>query len=139
MKIPATIPFFKPAVVVIGLYAAVWLALEGALWRDILFAAAVLLLGGAYLVGRRWSSRSFSAGRVVAGATAAGLAFGLGLVALVLCLMALKTGLHAHGPEYTRQEIVWVWSQLPVWGGAGALAGLGVGLLLVARGRRSMP
>jgi len=135
MEIPRAIPCFKLAVAVVGLYAAAWMILEGDLRRDVLLAAAGLLLGALYLVGRRWGGRFVSPGRVVAGATVAGLVYGLALVALVLFLMALKTGIHAHGPEYTAAEVAWVWRQWLVWGGAGALVGLGVGLLLVARGR----
>lgn len=136
MKIPRSIPCFRLAVTVVGLCAAAWMIFEGDLRRDVLLAAAGLLLGVVYLIGRRWGGRSFSPGRVVAGAAAIGFIYGLGLVLLVLFLMALKTGLHAHGPEYTPDQVAWVWGQLPVWGGAGALTGLGAGLLLVARGDR---
>ena len=65
---------------------------------------------------------------------AVGLAYGVGLALLTLLLMAIKTGLHAHGPEYGGREIVWVWNQLPLWAGVGVLVGLGIGLL--AAGRR---
>jgi hypothetical protein len=47
--------------------------------------------------------------------------------------MILKTGIHAHGPEYTARELAWVWTQLPLWGGVGALTGLGFGLLMAAK------
>jgi hypothetical protein len=43
--------------------------------------------------------------------------------------MALKTGLHAHGHEFTRAEIAWVLGRTPLWALAGLFAGLGVGLL----------
>jgi hypothetical protein len=61
------------------------------------------------------------------------MAFGAGLALMTLMLMALKTGLHAHGPEYPTDQIFWVWRQLPLWAGVGALAGLGLGLLSVGR------
>ena len=50
----------------------------------------------------------------------------------VLLLMAVKTGLHAHGPEYSAAQLAAVVGQWPLWIGAGALAGAGVGLLVVA-------
>jgi hypothetical protein len=58
-----------------------------------------------------------------------GLLFGLGSGLLTLVFMAVKTGLHAHGPEFTIQQIRWVIQQIPLWTIAGLLAGLGLGLL----------
>ena len=135
MKIPRSIPYFKLAVAAAGLYAVIWMILEGDIRRDILLAACSLTFGGAAAVTRRWGGRTLPAGRGVLLAAAVGLCGGVGIALLTLFLMALKTGLHAHGPEYTTAEIMWVWRQLPVWGGAGALGGLGLGLLLVARSR----
>ncbi len=61
-----------------------------------------------------------------------GLLFGLGSVFLTLFFMAMKTGLHAHGPEFTSFEINWVLQQAPIWAAAGVVAGLGLGLLMKA-------
>jgi hypothetical protein len=133
MKIPLTVPYFKVVVGLIGLWAIVWLALEGRLVGDILLAAAVLLIALVYIIIRRWGGQTLPAGRAILLATAAGLAFGAGLALLTLFLMAFKTGLHAHGPEYTAQEIAWLWRQLPLWAGVGGLAGLGGGLLAAGR------
>jgi NhaP-type Na+/H+ or K+/H+ antiporter len=55
---------------------------------------------------------------------------GLGSALLILFLMALKTGLHAHGPEFSAIEVSWVLQQIPLWAAAGLAGGLGVGLLL---------
>ena len=66
-----------------------------------------------------------SFGRAVALWAAGGLAYGVGLVLLTLLLMAIKTGLHAHGPEYAGREIVWVWNQLPCLGRRGGAGGAG--------------
>ncbi len=52
---------------------------------------------------------------------------------LSLFFMVLKTGLHAHGPEFTAAEINWVLQHIPFWGISGALGGLGIGLLLASR------
>lgn len=108
------------------------MALESNLWRDLLLAAPALALGFAYLGRRYLGGRTLPIGRAVALATAVGLAYGVGLALLTLFLMILKTGLHAHGPEYTAAEVAWVWDQLVIWGGVGALVGLGVGLLASA-------
>ena len=62
-----------------------------------------------------------------------GLAMGAGTVLMSLFLMAIKTGLHAHGPEFSPAEITAVWQLLPLWSLVGVLAGLGAGLLLLAR------
>lgn len=134
MKIPPTVPGLKLVTGVVGLWAIVWLALEGQLIREALLAAALLVVGLVYITIRRWGGQVLPVGRVIGLLTAAGLAFGAGLALLTLLLMIIKTGLHAHGPEYTAQEIAWVWRQLPLWVGVGGLAGLGVGLL--AAGRR---
>lgn len=132
MKIPPAIPYFKAITAVTGLYAVAWMALEGALWRETLLAALALALAILFLTTRFLGGRTLPAGRFVLAAAVAGLAYGVGLVFMTLFLMALKTGIHAHGPEYTAREVAWVWSQLPLWSGVGALAGLGLGLLAVA-------
>jgi hypothetical protein len=55
----------------------------------------------------------------------------MGLVAgpMMLIFMSLKTGLHAHGPEFTAAQITWVLRQIPLWSLAGLSAGIGFGLL----------
>jgi NhaP-type Na+/H+ or K+/H+ antiporter len=53
----------------------------------------------------------------------------LGSSLLTLVFMAIKTGLHAHGPEFTLQEIQWVSQQTPLWAAVGLLIGLGLGML----------
>ncbi len=132
MKIPATYPHFKAAVALVGLYAAIWMALEGSLGRDLLLAASLMAMTLFYLSSRYLGGRALPAGQAVALTTTAGMVYGVGLVLLTLFLMALKTGMHAHGPEYAAGEIAWVWRQLGLWSGAGALIGLGLGLLAVA-------
>ena len=46
--------------------------------------------------------------------------------------MAIKTGLHAHGPEFSGSELDWVLQQIPMWALVGLLGGLGLGFLLKA-------
>ena len=133
MKFPATIPHFKAAAGLTLAYALVWMALEGALWRDLILAAAVVALAVASLLLRFLGGRALSAGQWVAIAMVAGLIASVALPLVTLFLMALKTGLHAHGPEYTPQEIAWVWRQIPLWTLVGGIAGFGIGLLSAAK------
>lgn len=133
MKIPATIPHFKTAAGFTLAYALVWMALEGELWRDLLLAGAVVALAIASLLTRFLGGHALSAIQLIAIAAAAGLIAGVALPLVTLFLMALKTGIHAHGPEYTSQEIAWVWRQLPLWALVGGITGFGLGLLSAAR------
>lgn len=133
MKIPTTIPYFKPALGLVLAFGLLWMALEGDLWRDVILAAAVVLLAVGSLIARLFGGQVLSVKQFVFLAAVAGLAAGAALPLVTIFLMALKTGIHAHGPEYTEREIAWVWNQLLVWAGAGAFFSLGVALLLLAR------
>jgi len=137
MRVPEHNPYLKVAVLVWALLVLVWLALEGSVGREVLLAGWGLAALALWLVGRRAGGRRLSAGQWVAVAAAMGLALGATLAPATLALMAVKTGLHAHGPEYTAAEVAWVWEQLPLWAAAGGLAGAGLGLVGVglARGR----
>jgi hypothetical protein len=128
MSFPAEIPGRRVIIAILLLFAAVWVPLEGDLRLDIILSGLILVVTfGAltrFLAGRRltlaqWLSLMMTAGLVAGG----------GLVLLILFLMMLKTGLHAHGPEYTSAEIAWVWSRLLLWSVLGLLAGLGLGLI----------
>jgi hypothetical protein len=130
MIFPRNLPGRRGATVIIAVYAIIWLALEGELWRDFLLSALLLVLILWHLGARYLAGRSLSLTRWLALAASAGFAYGVGLVLLTLFLMALKTGLHAHGPEYSPAEIAWVWTRLWKWGLAGLVAGLGMGLLI---------
>ena len=61
--------------------------------------------------------------------TFAGGVAGLLTPLTVIALMIFKTGIHAHGPEFTRLETWWVMNQFFDWGWQGLLIGLGFGLL----------
>ena len=54
---------------------------------------------------------------------------GLAAPAVILGLMVLKTGVHAHGPEFTPAEISWITRQFAIWPIVGGLAGLGTSLI----------
>ena len=129
MQIPRKIPGLKPVLVLFAVYTAVWIALEGELWR-------VVVMGvGSTAVSLSYGWQKWLGGRLVDGwkwwgvTAVTGLLFGLGSGLFSLVFMAVKTGLHAHGPEFTPAEINWVLQQIPTWAVAGLLAGLGLALL----------
>lgn len=124
---------------VYALYAAVWIVREGD-WRQALgmgVATTAVLL--AHLGRRLAARRPLSLGWWLVGTAVFGTLFGAGSSLLTLVAMAVKTGLHAHGPEFTVAEISWVLAQLPLWTAVGLLAGLGLGLLLLGSGVWSTP
>ncbi len=132
MRIPSSLPYLRAATLAFAAAALAWMSLEGTLWLDVALALAGLALALAHLLTRCLGGRMVAVGRFVAAAAAVGLVCGAALALLTLFLMTLKTGLHAHGPEYTPREIAWVWAQLPLWSGTGGLVGLGLSLLVVA-------
>lgn len=129
MEIPNRIPGLKGLTTLIGMFSLAWIALEGAVWQVVTMgvgwtAVAILyllqkIIGGRVLTGWRWWG----------GTAVTGLLFGLGSGILTLAFMAVKTGLHAHGPEFSPIQINWLLNQLPIWSAAGLLFGLGLGLL----------
>jgi hypothetical protein len=129
MRVPEKIPGLKWATAVLAIYFALWISLEGMLWRAVLMgigATAVSLghLAQKYLAGHRLSWQKW------VGLTAIlGLLFGLGSSTLTLLFMAVKTGLHAHGPEFNLNQIQWILAQTPLWATVGLLAGTGIGFL----------
>lgn len=130
MQIPERLPGLRPLLILVVVYGLVWIALEGNLYRVVALGVGVTAVALGTLVQRGWGGRTLAPRRLVALTAVVGALFGLGSGVLTLLFMALKTGLHAHGPEFTAAEIAWVWQQLPLWTAVGLLAGTGVGLLL---------
>jgi len=131
MTFPRQIPYLRLLVLLWGAYAAVWLALEGAPGRELLPAAWTVRLAALAGTARAVGERRLSAGQVVALTGVVGLVAGAAVVPATLVAMALKTGLHAHGPEYTAAQLAAMWAQWSLWLVAGGVAGVGLGLLLV--------
>jgi uncharacterized membrane protein len=129
MLIPTRIPGLRLFSILVAIYAAVWISLEGAKQQVILLALAFMLLIAGYIIQRILGGKRLSARRWVLYSAGLGLFIGLGSAFLTLILMAVKTGLHGHGPEFTQAEIEWVIGQIPLWTLAGLIAGLGLGLL----------
>jgi hypothetical protein len=133
MQIPNRLPGLKGLIVFWAVSAVVWSALEGDLRRVVLFGLLTAITGLAFLFQRVMGGRHFPAvgGVLIIGLW--GVALGAGVVLVSLFMMAVKTGLHAHGPEFSAADIEAVWGQAALWSAAGLLLGLGSGLLLVAR------
>lgn len=133
MQIRDHVPGFKWLVVLWTVTAVVWSVLEGDFGRVLFFGFLTTLTGLVYLFQRSMGGRRFSAVRGLVIMAMWGLALGAGTALMSVLLMAVKTGLHGHGAEFTVSEIGVVWGQLPLWSVTGLLAGLGLGLLFVAR------
>ena len=123
------------ATAVVALYGVIWIAPEGDLVRVVLLGTGVTLVTVGHLA-QRLPHHDLTGPRRLLAAAALGLLVGAGVPLVTLALMALKTGLHAHGPEFTVAEISWVASRLPWWAAGGGLAGLGAALLLEGSGSR---
>lgn len=135
MQLPDRIPLIKWITILWMGFMAIWAMLEGGVQATVfaaLFTSLVTAgqLFNRYLRGRRFSTNSWLAFSAVAGAVT-----GMGCGLFTLLFMAIKTGLHAHGPEFTAADIDWVLQQIPLWTFAGLLGGLGLGFL----GRAAAP
>lgn len=117
-----------------AVYAFIWISLEGNLTRVIVLGTAVSLTIAGHLSQRFLGGRFFSVGgwSIIMGLI--GLLVGSGSGILTFIFMALKTGLHGHGPEFQAAEIEWLLRMIPLWGAAGLAAGLG--LVFLAWGLR---
>ena len=133
MQLPPKIPGLKWITLIVGVYTAVWIALEGDLLCVVLLGVGVTAVLLMHLIQRYFAGITFTLRQWLAFTTGTGLLFGAGSVLVSLLLIAIKTGLHAHGPEFTIAEIQWVWQQLLLWSVVGMLAGLGVGLIMNQR------
>jgi len=136
MRIPGRVPYLRVATLLWGLYALVWTALEASLARDALLAGWGLALLALAAAARRFGRRALPAGRVAAVGGAVGLAWGAALGPAVLLLMAVKTGLHGHGAEYSAAQVAAVVGQSVWWVGAGVVGGVGLALLALGWPRR---
>jgi hypothetical protein len=129
IHMPMKIPGLRPLTVLWGIYAAVWITLEGALWRVIVMGVGVTAVATATLIQKYMGGKRLPAWKWMGVTAVTGLAIGFFSAILTLVFMAVKTGLHAHGPEFRPQEISWLIQQIPFWTTGGFLAGLGVGLI----------
>ncbi len=134
MVFPQKVPGLKWLLGIWVVYTAVWIPLEGALVQVVIMGTvtAILLLGHGW---QRWLGGKVLGRGMGVGITAvSGAIIGGGSAVLSLIFMAVKTGLHAHGPEFSQAEIEWVWHLLPLWTAVGFLVGLGGGLIWAGAG-----
>jgi hypothetical protein len=129
MQIPTKIPSLNFITVLMGIYAVIWISLEGLLWREIILGVGVTAVSLLHLLQKYGGGHVVSLAKWVGATATLGLLLGLGSSLLTLVFMAVKTGLHAHGPEFTLQEIQWVSRQIPLWAVAGLLIGISLGML----------
>lgn len=121
---------YRLAVAVFGLYFLVWTQLEGNFRNVILLGVAGAFLAG-WTIWRRWIAQRIATQTQFAIALSAlGLAIGLAIPLMILLGMAIKQGLHGHGPEYTTAQVAAITQSL-LWAGlVGLLFGVAAGLLL---------
>lgn len=132
MNIPNKIPYLRVVTVIWAIYSLIWITLEGSMTYVLLMGISTTLLSAAYAVQRYFGGKQFSIARWLILATAVGTYIGLGCAGLSLFFMGIKTGLHAHGPEFTASEILFLIDRLPFWSLLGALTGLGLGLIAIS-------
>ena len=132
MQLPDHVRGLKWITVLWALTIGIWVMLEGDFRQTILLGllSCIVLLG--HLANRMLAGRTLALGVFLLLSALFGGLLGLGSALLTLFFMAIKTGLHAHGPEFNAQEIEWIFQQIPLWTLAGLLGGLGLGLLLKA-------
>jgi tetrahydromethanopterin S-methyltransferase subunit F len=136
MVFPRIVPGLKIATIVVALLGAIWLTLEGDILWSLLMALMVLAVSVGYLVQRFLGGRKFSLPQGLAIAAAIGLAAGLIFAPLVMVFMAIKTGLHGHGPEFTQEEIMWAFDRILLWAVIGLMTALGLALLYIGFGQQ---
>ena len=129
MKIPSIIPGYKIFIILFAAYSAIWISLEGALWQVLTMGIGSTLLLAANWMQRYLGGKSFSVMGFVGITAVIGLLIGITSTGSTLAFMAIKTGLHNHGPEFTQAEISWTIQQLPLWGIVGLLIGTAIGLI----------
>ncbi len=133
MKFPKRIPAMKWILILWGIYIVVWTMLESGLKATVFAALLIVLVISGQLFNRILGDRTIATISGLLLTSLSGVCIGLGVGLVTLALMALKTGLHAHGPEFSAAEVNWVIEQIPLWTAAGLLGGIGCGLILTAR------
>lgn len=136
MVIPRRIPGLKIAVVALFLFGVLWISLEGDLRLSALIALMSVVAAVGFMIQRVFGGKTLNRFQAVGVFAAAGLAAGLIFTPLTLIYMALKTGLHGHGPEFSQSEILWIVDRALLWALTGLMAALGFLLLLMGAGQR---
>lgn len=126
---PQRIPGWTWLVRLWWVYAVVWIGLEGRLGQVVVMGVGATAVSTEYLLRQYTAGRFFSRRDWLWLLSGTGLTMGVSSALLTLVFMAVKTGLHHHGPEFSPAEIGWIVRQIPWWTAGGGLLGLGSGLL----------
>jgi hypothetical protein len=136
MRVPARFPGLRQATLLVAAAAIVWIAPEGDLASVVALSVALTLLLLIHAAQRWLGGKTLALSSWLGVLCLLGLAAGLGTGLVTLLLMAVKTGLHGHGPEFSAAEVTWILQSTGVWAATGLLGGAGLGLLTLALRRR---
>lgn len=130
---PQRLPLLRWMTIAWSTYGLIWIGLEGELRQVMVMGIGAAVVGWGHSLVWLGQKRPLPLPVWLALSSFLGLLCGLLAAPLTILFMALKTGLHAHGPEFTPQEVAWILQQTPLWSLIGLVAGLGIGFLLAAR------
>ncbi len=136
IRIPEKFPRLKGITILLGIFAVTWISLEGRLPQIVLMGVGVTAVSMLHLMQNKLGGREIKVGSWVGLTAVFGTLAGLISVGITLIFMAVKTGLHGHGPEFTLAEIEWIIQQLPLWGTIGLLCGSAIGFISAGRASR---
>ena len=129
MTLPPQIPGLKAATILTAVYAIIWISLEGNLVREIVMGVGVTAVFLLHTLQKWLGGQTVSLKEWLQITAMFGFFGGFAGAPLTYVAMVLKTGLHAHGAEFTRAEFEWVIHQMPLWTIVGLLIGLALGML----------
>ncbi len=134
MVFPRIVPGLKIATLLVALYGMIWITLEGDVRWSLLMALMVLVISFGYFVQRFLGGKKVTLVQGLIIAAAIGLGAGLIIAPLVVVFMAIKTGLHGHGPEFTLEEIKGAFDWVLLGALVGSTTALGLALLYIGFG-----
>lgn len=136
MQIPERIPGLKWLKIGLAGYFVVWIALEGNLAQTVGLGVLSCVVAAAHLIEQWGRGRVVLRAVWLVGSTGVGSLVGASSGLATLAFMAVKTGLHGHGPEFTPAQIAWVWQAIPLWASVGGVLGLALASLLIGFNER---
>ena len=132
MEVLAKVSPLRVGLILLAVCGLAWISLEGdPRWSSIM-ALITLLVGIGFLAKKLVRRRSINGTGWIVLLAGCGLVIGLLFGPITLFYMALKTGLHGHGAEFTRAEMLWFIDRILLWAVSGLLAGAGLGFFLFA-------
>jgi hypothetical protein len=122
----------KIGLILLAVCGLAWISLEGEPRWSSIMALFTLLVGIGYLAIKLVRGRTINGIGWIVLLAGSGLVIGLLFGPVTLFYMALKTGLHGHGAEFTRAEMLWFIDRIILWAVSGLVAGAGLGFLTSA-------